>query len=116
MRQRRGWVFVDVVMAMILTSLVVAILSTAAGFHQRALRHLADLRAANRLAESALISLQSGEKIAGGTGVTVHRISEASGMPGKAWVEVDASVGDRRASLFGLAPENAADDSKGGGS
>jgi hypothetical protein len=104
MRCRRGWVFMDVVMAMILLSLVAAILSTAAGWHQRALRHLADSRAAVRAAESALISLQAGQIPPNDSTIFLHKLTASSDVPGKAWVEVDAKAGQRSASLIGLVP------------
>jgi Tfp pilus assembly protein PilX len=115
MRARRGWVFIDVVMAMILVSLIAAMLGVAADWHQRALRHLADSRSATRLAESAILSMQSGEtpSQSGDAGVTISKLSDASDVPGKAWVRVEATVGNRRSSLVGLVPQNV---SSGGGS
>jgi Tfp pilus assembly protein PilX len=108
MRAPRGWVFVDVVMAMILVSLIAAMLGAAANWHQRALTHLADSRSATRLAESAILSMQSGQtppQSADAT-LTIHKLSDASDVPGKTWVEVDATVANRRASLIGLVPQN----------
>lgn len=108
MRFRRGWVFIDVVMAMILISLIAAMLGAAANWHQRALRHLADSRSATRLAESAILSMQSGQTPSRGSdaALTIHKLSDSSDIPGNAWVEVDATVGNRRASLVGLVPQN----------
>jgi hypothetical protein len=108
MRARRGWVFIDVVMAMILVSLIAAMLGLAADWHQRALRHLADSRSATRLAESAILSMQSGQapSPSGDAALTVRKLSDSSDVPGKTWVEVDATVGNRRASLIGLVPQN----------
>jgi|ERR1700678_2331059 hypothetical protein len=108
MRARRGWVFIDVVMAMILVSLIAAMLGAAADWHQRALRHLADSRSATRLAESAILSMQSGQTppASGDAALTIHKLSNSSDIPGKTWVEVDATVGKRHASLVGLVPPN----------
>jgi hypothetical protein len=121
MRARNGWVFLDVVMGIILVSLIAAILGAAADFHQRALRHLADSRAAARLAESALLSMQSGQTPPSynDASLAFHRLSVSSDSPGnKTWVRVEAAVGGRRASLVGLVPQNAlpTERSSGGGS
>jgi type II secretory pathway pseudopilin PulG len=101
MRFRRGWVFIDVVMAMILVSIIAAILGAAADWHQRALRHLTNSRAATRLAESAILSMQSGQTPSnrGEAGLTFHKLSASSDIPGKIWVEVEATVG--------IVPQNA---------
>jgi type II secretory pathway pseudopilin PulG len=109
MRSRRGWVFIDVVMAIILVSIIAAMLSAAADWHQRALRHLTDSRSATRLAESAISSMQSGQTPSqgGDSGLTFHKLSASSDFPGKTWVQVEATVGNRRASLIGLVPQNA---------
>lgn len=107
MRRRRGWVFVDVVMAMILISLIAMMLAVAAAWNRRALDHLSDSRAAARLAESALISLQSGQLPASDAPVTFRKLSAGSEIPGHAWVEVDAVVKNHHASLVGLVPQAA---------
>ncbi len=108
MRIRRGWVFIDVVMAMILVSLIATMLGAAANWHQRALTHLSDSRSATRLAESAILSMQSGQALSqsADAALTIHKLSDSSDVPGKTWVEVDATVGNRRASLVGLVPQN----------
>ena len=51
----------DVLMGIILVSIIAAMLSIAAGSHERAQRHLVDSRSAARLAESALFCMQSGQ-------------------------------------------------------
>jgi type II secretory pathway pseudopilin PulG len=104
MRRRCGWVFIDVLMGIILVSIIAVMLGLAAGWHQRALKHLADSRSATRLAESALLSMETGQ-ITGDAGLTIHRLSTPPQVPGKAWVEVDATVGNCRASLIGLVPQ-----------
>jgi len=107
MRHRRGWVFVDVLMGMILITLIAAMLAAAAGWQQRALLHLADARAAGRTAESALLSMQSGRALAPGSKVHVRRLADPSNIPGEIWVQVDADQGGRAATLVGLVPQNA---------
>src|SRR5271168_3978959 len=106
MRARRGWVFIDVMMAIILVTLIAAMLGAAADWHQRALRHLVDSRSATRMAESAILSMQSGQSPSD-AGLIFHRLSAPSDSPGKTWVQVEATVGNRRASLVGLVPQNA---------
>jgi len=107
MRHRRGWVFVDVLMGMILITLIAAMLAAAAGWQQRALRHLADARAATRTAESALLAMQSGRALAPNAGVHVLRLLTVSNVPGEIWVQVDADQNGRAATLVGLVPQNA---------
>jgi hypothetical protein len=106
MKRRRGWVFVDVVMGLILLGLSGTMLVVAANWHYRLLKHLADSRAATRLAESELISLQAGEPVDQGK-FAVHQLPTASGSPGMQWVEVSATVDGRGASLVGLVPASA---------
>jgi type II secretory pathway pseudopilin PulG len=107
MRRRRGWVFMDVVMALILISLIAMMLAIAAGWNRRALDHLSDSRAAARLAESSLISLQSGQAPASGAPITFRKLSASTEIPGHAWVEVDAAVKKHHATLVGLVPQAA---------
>lgn len=105
MRSRRGWVFIDVVMGVILVGMIAGMLGAAAGWHYRALKHLADTRAATRLAESTLISLQTGQPVAAADS-KCRELSAATDLPGMTWVEVSATVDGRSASLVGLVPNN----------
>ncbi len=110
MRSRRGWVLLEVLMGMIIVSILGAILGGGAAMHQRGLKHLADTRAASRLAESALLSMQSGQTphaaSPGAPGPAVRELSPAD-VAGMSWVEVRATVHGRAASLVGLVPRNA---------
>ena len=106
MKRRRGWVFVDVVMGLILLGLIGTMLAAAATWHYRLLQHLADSRAATRAAESALVSMQAGEPVGQGK-FAVHALPTASDSPGMQWVEVSATVDGRSASLVGLVPAKA---------
>jgi hypothetical protein len=101
---RKGWVFLDVVMALTIVAILGLVLGSAADARQRALNHLADSRAAERLAESALISLQAGQAAPGGA-VIVHNLSIAAPVPDRNWVEVDATVNKREAAIIGLVPK-----------
>jgi type II secretory pathway pseudopilin PulG len=108
MRHSRGWVFLDVVMAIMIVAILAAILGFAAASHQRGLKHLADSRSATRLAESALISMQSGQSpsIPANSNLAFHELPVSPEFPGKVWIEVDAAVNGRQASLVGLVPRN----------
>jgi hypothetical protein len=95
-------------MAIMIVAILAALLSVADGSHQRALKHLADSRSATRLAESALISMQSGQSLSIPTDcdLAFRELSPSPGLPGQVWIEVDAAVNGRRASLVGLVPRN----------
>jgi len=116
MRRSRGWVFLEVLMAIVIVAILTAILGLAVVSHQRGLKHLADSRSATRLAESALISLQSGQSpsIPAGSNLAVHELPVSPDIPGNVWIEVDATVNGRQASLVGLVPRNSLP--RGGGS
>jgi hypothetical protein len=107
MRHRRGWVFLDVLMGMILISIIAATLGLAVGSYHRALMHLADLRSASTFAESALISLQTGETshVPLNVKLEFHTLPAPPGIPGQTWVEVETTVGSRHATLVGLVPQ-----------
>ena len=100
----RGWVFLDVVMALAIVAILAGILGSAAAARQRALHHLADSRAASRLAESVLISLQSAQPAPAGS-IVIREISTASPVPAEKWIEVQATVNNRQADIIGLVPK-----------
>jgi hypothetical protein len=102
---RRGWVFMETVAAMLLMSFTAGILAVAVNRQQTGLMRLENSRAAARLAESALFSLQSGHspsKSPDGR-IEVRRLA-ASAPPNLAWIEVTAIVAGRSSELIGLAP------------
>lgn len=99
-----GWVFLDVVMALAIIAILAAILGAAAAARQRALHHLADSRAADRLAEAALISLQTGQAAPAGS-IVIRDLSTASPVPAQSWIEVHATVNNRQADIIGLVPK-----------
>jgi hypothetical protein len=100
---RPAWVFLDILIGILLISIIGVALSTGATWHNRALSHLADSRAATRLAESALISLQFGQHP---TDKTIHLVPlrQPTEIPGTTWLEVTATINGRSASLTGLVP------------
>ncbi|MGD0464046.1 MAG: type II secretion system protein [Tepidisphaeraceae bacterium] len=107
MRARRGWVLLDVLMGMIIVAILGAILGGAAAMHQRGMLHLQDSRTANRLAESALLSMKSHQSpTASSGGELFFQKLPDSQVPGMSWVEVRAAVHNRTASLIGLVPQD----------
>jgi type II secretory pathway pseudopilin PulG len=102
-KRSRGWVFIDVLTALMIVAILAAILGAAAASRQRAMQHLADSRSAQRAAEAAIISLQSGHPA--GDGVVVHELSTVSPIDGKIWVQVEATVNHRQAEIVGLVPK-----------
>ncbi len=103
-RCRRGWVFLDVLSGLVIVAILAGTLGAAVAARERALHHLADIRAAQRLAESALICLQSGE-VAPAEGVAVRDLADAPANPQNKWVEVTATVNGRQAQIVGLVPK-----------
>ena len=104
MRQRPGWVFIDILMSLILIGLLATMLAAGANWHHRALTHLAESRAAFRLAESALISLQAAQPI-DSSKFTCRQLSPSPDLPAMTWVQVTATVNGRSATLTGLVPK-----------
>jgi hypothetical protein len=78
-------------------------LGAAAAARERALHHLGETRAAVQLAESALISLQSGEAAPAGR-ISIHELPTESNIAGMVWVQVQTTVNGRQATLVGLIP------------
>jgi type II secretory pathway pseudopilin PulG len=107
MRVRRGWVFLDVLVGMMIVAVLGAMIGAAGAAHQRALKHLDDARAATHLAESALLSMQSGQKPVAGSELAVRELPSPADLAGMSWVEVRASVHGKSASLVGLVPRDA---------
>jgi Tfp pilus assembly protein PilX len=113
MRRRRGWVFLDVLVGLMILGIIGLTLGAGAAWHQRALAHLSDMRAASRVAESALISMQAREQF-DRSKVVCREVAGAQNPAGMSWVEVSAKVNGRSASLVGLVPKESL--SAGGGS
>jgi hypothetical protein len=104
--RHRGWVFLDVLSGLVIVAILAGTLGAAVASRERALHHLADTRAAQRLAEATLISLQSGEA-APTDGIAVRDLADGSPSPQSKWVEVTATVNGRRAQIVGLVPRGA---------
>jgi hypothetical protein len=108
----QGWVFLDVLVGLLILSIIGLTLGAGAAWHQRALGHLADTRAASRLAESALTSLQAGQHLST-SGVHYHALAGKQQISGMSWIEVSATFNGRSATLVGLVPSQSV---AGGGS
>jgi hypothetical protein len=104
---RRGWVFMDVLVGMLLVGMLGGILGAAAAMQQRSIKHLDDIRAAYRLAESALLSISSGQPTPAGQSVRVRKLQNSPRASGMDWVEAQASVRGCTARLVGLVPAGA---------
>jgi len=98
-----------------IVAILTAILGLAVASHQRGLKHLADSRSATRQAESALISMQSGQSPSipadvegkpSTSNLAFHELPVSPELSSNVWIEVDATVNGRPASLVGLVPRN----------
>jgi hypothetical protein len=105
--KRRGLMVADVAAGFsILIVLAVAFAVALAG-RDRAARKLANTRAATRLAERAMVELQSTKPLpapADGERVEVQPVDGAPPATGKSWVQVRATVQGQMASLYGAVP------------
>jgi len=104
--RRRGFVWADAVVGLAVISTVTVALLATAGRQNWESNKLADSRAADRLAESALMELQAGRALPpteDDARVEVRHVG--GGAPqGWVWAQVTATVGGRSRSVFGLAP------------
>lgn len=109
MRRRSGWVFIDVLTGIILVGALALILAAGASRQERGERHIANTRAAARLAESTLISLQALQQPAlpRDARVVIRDLGPFADLPGMRWNEVRAEIGDQKVSIIGLVPKDA---------
>jgi Tfp pilus assembly protein PilX len=118
-RSRPGFVYFDALCAIIVLTILAATLALATNREQRAIHAMDDSRAASRLAESTLASLQAGQSIEASrdptTLVSVRTIDSANDLPGKIWVSVRATFKGHSAEIIGLAPRGAVPATPGGG-
>jgi type II secretory pathway pseudopilin PulG len=102
----RGFFTTDALVGLLIIAALAAALAVGLGRQRRATTRLADSREATRLAERALVALQSDRAppTAGAEEtIVVAKLSGASST-GQQWVEVTATVRARSASLIGLVP------------
>jgi type II secretory pathway pseudopilin PulG len=97
---------VDVIMAIGVVLILAGALAVSLTRRQAVSNHLADSRAATRVAEQVLTALQSGEPLPAGdaeTKIAVKPVAGAADVAGLRWVSVAVTRGGRAASLVGLA-------------
>jgi type II secretory pathway pseudopilin PulG len=101
-----GYVYLDVLMAMILLSILSGILFFAVHSQQAGLRQLSNSREASRLAESALTSVQAGQLplVPLDCLVIYHPLPDASPSSQTVWLDVRATVRGKTADIIGVAP------------
>jgi len=100
----RGFLVMDVVWALAVAMVLPMALTVAVVKQARAQRQLAETRAANRSAESALLAIQAGEPIP--AAVHVEKIS-ADAPTGRAWVKVSVDGHGAAGELVGLVKADA---------
>jgi type II secretory pathway pseudopilin PulG len=106
--ERRAFILADVAIGMAVVGVIAAVLAGAVGRTRAAEQRLADDRAAVRLAEHALLNLQhhqTAPTAPDGASINVRRATDPTGG---AWAAVDVDLHGRRATLFGMLPEEAA--------
>ena len=106
----RGIIMADVIMAIGVLGLAAVVFSVALNRQQRADLQLADSRQAVRLAETALLDLQSEQALPRASSDETLEILPCPGgasVAGQRWIQVIATVRGRQRSLIGLVPESA---------
>jgi type II secretory pathway pseudopilin PulG len=95
----------DALIGLMIVGTLGLILATAVGTQYRAQQKLADLRAANRLAERVLLNLQHGQTppTLPNTVVKIRPI-KGDAPKGYAWTAVEVTVRGRHAILYGIVP------------
>ena len=106
--RRNAYFIADAVIGIAIVAVLSVSLIGLLGRRRQAAQRLADLREATRAAEAVLTNLQAGKPAWGpgaapGSAATVRQLAP-SDAPGRAWVEVDVTVGSQRALLAGLVP------------
>ena len=112
-RQRAagGYLILDVTIGLAILAIMLGMLVSTLGQQRRASRHLADTRAAVRLAERTLASWQTGAALTPTRpteGLSRWRLlDDPAPVDTHRWVEVTAEVRGRTARLVGLVPAEA---------
>lgn len=112
-RPRHGIFMADISIAVAVVAVMAVALVMTMAKQRQAARQSADLRAAARLAETALSDLQSGQNAPpagaandGNDKVSVRPLSGGTAQR-RGWIEVTATVNGRSVSLRGLVPSEA---------
>jgi hypothetical protein len=107
---RRGFMLGDFVMGLGLVAVLSVILASSIGRKQATEDRLSDLRAAQRVAEHALLNLQHGQPLptlSGDVQIAVRSAVGGEAPAGYTWAAVDVTLRNRRATLVGLLPSAA---------
>ena len=106
LRTRRGVFLIDVGIGLGLIAMVGVLLATAVRQQNQAMSRLGDSRAATRLAEDVLTSLQAHTTAPAGGEATVQVVrSPATGLPGNVeWADVTVVYRGRSVRVTGLVP------------
>lgn len=104
LRARRGFFWADVSIGLGIVAIVAVLLITAVGRQNKATARLGDSRAATRIAEDVLTSLQTGASAPADAeaNVQVVRSPATNVAPGKEWADVTVVYRGRTATLTGL--------------
>ena len=103
MRRRRGWVFIDVLTAMLMVAGMIAIVAIALNRQKTALQRLADTRDAAHQTEAVLVSMQSGgSPDLSGAAWHAQTLNDAAPVAGRRWVRVTVVVNRSSCSIVGL--------------
>ena len=107
---KRGFLAADVLAALALLIIAGAALMVAITRQRTGATRLAETREAGRLAEAALVDLQSGQalpKDTADTKLVIRPCQSGGAVGGHHWVEVEAAVRGQTRVLIGLAPDAA---------
>ena len=108
--QRDGFIILDAVFGLTIIGILTVAMATATGRQRSASLRLADSRSAVRIAEAALLDMQSnrqpGEKPVDCSIVISPAAGAQEAVKGFQWVKVNVVYRGRSASLIGLVPES----------
>jgi type II secretory pathway pseudopilin PulG len=109
--QPAGWMIADVLIAMAIIVILATVLATAVTRQQRASNHLADSRAAARLAEQTLTALQRGDAAPPApeaAKIEVRAVDAPAPSTTSRWVQVRATLRGRSSDVIGIVRADAA--------
>ncbi len=103
--RRRGLISIEFISALLLILATLVLFLDVTAKRIRVANTLANDRAATRMAERTLLSMRRGGVTQGGAadGVTIRKLSDPAPVD-HAWIEIEARIGPRSATLVGLVP------------
>ena len=107
----RAFMMADVLTGLAIVASLAIVLAVAVGRERAAEQKLADSRAAIRVAERAMLSLQRRQELPkiDGVALTVRKAARGIAPAGYQWITIDSVVRGRHATLCGLAPSQVGD-------